>query len=142
MIRTAICDDYPAQAQIINALIDKYKNERPGAEIQLHSFGSGAELLQSMDSGNIFNLLLLDILMPELNGIELAREIRKYNEDAAMIFLTNSKDHALEAYGVSAVQYILKPVKESVLFPVLDKVIPMINQKKESCFLFSTPKAT
>jgi len=141
MIYTAICDDYPAQTQIIKVLMEKYKTTHPGIEIKLYCFNSGAELLKSIDDGNIFNLFLLDILMPGLDGIELAKEIRKYDENAAIIFLTASKEHALEAYGVSAIQYILKPVKENVFFPVLNKVVPMINQKKESYFLLYTPQS-
>lgn len=141
MIQIAICDDYPAHAGIIEALLEQYQQERPGIKFDPYSFTSGEDLLHSMSEGNIFDLLLLDILMPGLNGIELAKEIRKHNEDAIMIFLTRSKKHALEAYSVSAFQYILKPIKASTLFPVLDKVIPAINQEKERYFLLSTPES-
>jgi len=141
MIHTAICDDYPAQLKILTALLDKYLKERPGVEMQCDCFSSGVELLKSFAAGNIYNLLLLDIIMPELDGIALAKEIREYNKDAALIFLTVSKDHALEAYGVSAVQYILKPIKMHTLFPVLDTVIPTLTQEKERYFLLSTPES-
>jgi DNA-binding LytR/AlgR family response regulator len=141
MIHTAICDDYPAQAKIIEALLEKYLKERPGIDMRLYSFLSGAELLKGIGAGNVFNLLLLDILMPEMNGIELARGIREHNEDAVMVFLTSSTDHALEAYGVSAAQYIVKPIKERDLFPVLDRVIPMLARKKERYFLLSAPES-
>ena len=138
MIQAAICDDCPAQAKIIEILLKKYIKERPGIDIVSYCFASGEDLLRSMSEGNSFDLLLLDILMPGLSGIELAREIRKLNEEATMIFLTISKKHALEAYGVSAVQYILKPLKAQTLFPVLDKIIPTINQEKIRYFLLST----
>jgi len=137
MIHTAICDDYPAQLKILTALLNKYLKERPGTEMKYDCFSSGVELLKSMAAGNIYNLLLLDIIMPEINGIELAGRVREYNENAAMIFLTVSRDHALEAYGVSAVQYILKPVKLHTLFPILDDVLPTLAQKKERYFLLS-----
>jgi len=137
MIHAAICDDYPAQLKILTALLEKYIEERPGVVMQFSCFSSGVELLKSMAAGNEYNLLLLDIIMPEINGIELARKIREYNEDAVMIYLTVSKDHALEAYGVSAVQYILKPIKMHTLFPVLDSVIPTLKQEKERYFMLS-----
>jgi len=139
MIYTAICDDYPAQLKITTTLLEKYLRERPGIEMQFSSFSSGAELLKSMAAGKVYNLLLLDIIMPDINGIELAKTIRKYNENAVMIFLTASKDHALEAYAVSAAHYILKPIKMNSLFPVLDNVIPALSQEKESYFLLSAP---
>jgi len=141
MIYTAICDDYPAQLKILTTLLEKYLKERPGIEMQYDCFSSGVELLKSLAAGNVYNLLLLDIIMPELNGIELAGRIREYNEDAALIFLTVSKDHALEAYGVSALQYILKPIKMQTLFPVLDNVLPTLTQEKERYFLLSTPES-
>jgi len=139
MIRTAICDDCPAQKKIIEVLLNKYIKERPGIEIDLHSFTSGENLLRSISDGITYDLLLLDILMPGIDGIELAREVHKHNEEAVTIFLTISKNHALDAYGVSATQYILKPISAQTLFPVLDKVIPTISQEKERYFLFSTP---
>jgi len=141
MIHTAICDDYPAQLKILTALLDKYLYERPGVELRYDCFSSGVDLLKSMAAGNIYNLLLLDIIMPEINGIELAGRIREYNDNAAMIFLTVSKDHALQAYGVSAVQYILKPVKAHTLFPVLDKILPTLTRRSESYFLLSAPES-
>ena len=141
MIHTAICDDYPAQLKILTTLLDKYLKERPGIEMQYDCFSSGVELLKNMAAGKSYDLLLLDIIMPEINGIELAGRIREYTEKAAMIFLTVSKDHALEAYGVSAVQYILKPVKVQTLFPVLDDVIPTLKQKKERYFLLTAPES-
>ena len=141
MIHAAICDDYPAQLKILTALLEKYIEERPGVVMQFSCFSSGVELLKSMAAGNEYNLLLLDIIMPEINGIELARKIREYNEDAVMIYLTVSKDHALEAYGVSAVQYILKPIKMHTLFPVLDSVIPTLKQEKERYFMLSTTES-
>jgi DNA-binding LytR/AlgR family response regulator len=118
-------------------LLEQYKQLRPGVEIETRTFLSGAELLESIKAGDSYNLLLLDILMPGLNGIELAREIQKINQDSVIIFLTNSKDHALEAYGVSAVQYIIKPIKSKNLFPIMDKIIPMFSIAKERYFLLS-----
>jgi len=137
VIRIAICDDHPAQVQVISTLMEKYWNERPGSDLELHNFDSGESLLEYMTDGCVFNLLLLDILMPGINGIDLAKKIRKHDDDAVIIFLTMSKDHALDAFGISALQYILKPIKERNLFPVLDKIIPTMHQRKNRFFLVS-----
>ena len=138
MIHTAICDDHPAQILIMTALLEKYKRERLGTEIKTSFFSSGEELLKSIESGNVFNLLLLDIFMPGINGIELAEEIRKHNKKAVVIFLTVSENHAFDAFGVSANQYILKPIEERSLFPILDKAIEKLNYKEENYFFLST----
>jgi len=122
------------------ALLEKYRIERPGLEMHMEKFGSGEKLLKSITAGSAFDLLLLDILMPGLCGIELAREIRRFGDDSAIVFLTSSKKHALDAYSVSATQYILKPITEINLFPVLDDVIPTLKQRKERFFLLSTPE--
>ena len=138
MIRIAICDDQPAQLRIVIALLEKYQVERPGIELLIQNYSSGAKLIKSIYTGSGYDLLLLDILMPGLDGIELAKEIRKHNEDASIIFQTSSKDHALDAYSVSAVQYILKPINERKLFPILDSIFPTFNKGKERLFLLST----
>lgn len=141
MIRIAICDDSSTQTRIVEKLLEKYQAERPGMLVQSHIFYSPDVLLENVSSGAIFDLLLLDILMPGLNGIELAREIRKHMDGTAIIFMTISSDHALDAYGVFAVQYILKPVTENKLFPVLDAVMPMLKQDKERYFFLSAPES-
>jgi DNA-binding LytR/AlgR family response regulator len=141
VIRIAICDDYPDQTQLILALLDKYKKMWPNLKLRPHTFDSGAKLMGSMANGLDYQLMLLDILMPGLSGIELAREIRKHDDQSVIIFLTASKDYALDAYGVSAIQYIVKPITENNLFPILNRVIPMITQEKERYFLLSTPES-
>ncbi|MCL2699818.1 MAG: LytTR family DNA-binding domain-containing protein, partial [Defluviitaleaceae bacterium] len=133
------------QTETISVLVDKYCAERPGIQAELHRFTSGEELLESLAagvSGVGYDLLLLDILMPGLSGIELAAEIRKQNNDVAIIFLTSSTDHALEAFGVSAAQYLVKPVKASSFFPALDKVCRLLAKEKEPDFTLPMPERT
>jgi len=123
-------------------MLNAYRANRPTIKIQPYSFLSGIELLESVKFGNLFDLFLLDILMPGLNGIELAKEIRKQNNDAAIIFLTQSMDYTFDAFRVSATQYLLKPVKERTLFPILDKIISLLKQEKERYFTLSMPEST
>lgn len=142
MIHIAICEDCPVQTALIRRLLDKYQTDRPGIEAQIYNFDSGEKLLKSIASGNAFDLLLLDILLPGLDGIELAKEVRKINEDVAIIFMTSSEEYAFKAFSVSAFQYILKPVDENALFPVLDKFFVLLNKEKERFFMLSTSDRT
>jgi DNA-binding LytR/AlgR family response regulator len=132
----AICEDDKQQLDIIKCLLDKYDGIRPGLQLSHHSFLSADDLLSALDDGQHFDLYLLDILMPELSGIDLAAELRTRGVEAPLIFITASADHALDAFGVSAMQYLLKPIKEEPLFSVLDKVIAFtLNRDKEEKLL-------
>jgi DNA-binding LytR/AlgR family response regulator len=75
--------------------------------------------------------------MPDLNGIELAGKIRNQTDSAVIIFITQYENFAFEAFKVSAAQYIQKPIKEKIFFPILDQVIPSL--KKDRYYLLSTP---
>lgn len=140
MFRVAVCEDCSQQTEIILTLLDKYKTDRPGIAVKPNTFFSGKELLDVLNTGAVFDLFLLDILMPGLNGIELAQEIRARNANAPIIFLTSSTDYALDAFRVSAVQYILKPVVCDKLFPALDRIVTALKYENERSFLFTMPK--
>lgn len=140
ILHVAVCEEDPLQLENIGKLLEKYQAERPGIEVALCSFDTGKGLLSKIDGGQAFDLFLLDILLPEMNGIELAGELRKRYPDAPIAFLTSTADFALDAFKVSAVQYILKPFKHEELFPVLDSVISMLSRKNERFFMLPTQK--
>jgi DNA-binding LytR/AlgR family response regulator len=85
------------------------------------AFSNAIELLEAMKR-NAYHILLLDVLMPGLNGIEAAHEIRSFDEEIKIIFLTSSKEFAVESYAVDAHYYMLKPGTAQKLFPILDKI--------------------
>lgn len=140
MLTIAICDDCASQAEDIRVLLGKYQAPAAGfyEQIRTRSFGSGEELLKSLDAGDVFDLFLLDILMPGLDGMELARALRARDADVPVVFLTSSADYALDAFKVSATQYILKPATEGELFPVLDKIIAALKREEERVFVLQT----
>ena len=142
MIRIALCDDMPVHTSHILMLLDGYQKKRPGVKLRTYSFDSGDKLLESINKGQSFDLYLLDIIMPELDGIMLAQQIRLMDIDAPLIFLTQSASYALDAFGVSAVQYILKPISPCELYPVLDKVIASQGREKDRFFTVVSPGRT
>ena len=83
------------------------------------------------------DILILDIIMPGFTGMQAAHEIRKFNEEIKIIFLTSSKEFAIESYSVGAYYYLLKPVLNEKLFSVLDKVVSEITSKQESCVIYT-----
>lgn len=117
----AVCDDNSAALERIVGLLEDYRREKQ-APITWHTFLSAAEMVSSMHAAN-YDLLLLDILMPGVNGMEAAREIRGFDRDVAIIFLTASPEYAMEGYAVNARDYLLKPVDRTRLFASLDRLL-------------------
>lgn len=85
-------------------------------------FQSATELISKVSSGD-YSILLLDILMTGLNGMQAAHEIRAFDAGVKIVFLTSSPEFAVESYAVKAYDYILKPVTKEKLFSLLDAVI-------------------
>ena len=123
MVHVAVCDDDSEYLEFVINLLSLYQSKHSAVKTEVVGFDSGVSLLENIVAGDRFDIYLLDIIMPEINGINLAQKIRDYDEITSLIFLTNSTDYALEAFDVSAVQYIIKPVDKKRLFPVLDKII-------------------
>ena len=114
----AICDDDSLELERISSFIAAYRQEKK-VPLTYKAFQSATELLSTMNSGD-YDILLLDILMPGLTGMEVAHEIRGYDAGVKIIFLTSSPEFALESYAVKAYDYILKPASRHNLFPILD----------------------
>ena len=126
MIRIAVCDDDPFWLNRINQILQRYAQER-NIQIQSCFFNLPAELLDQLEAGDRFDLYLLDIYMPGLTGMGVASYLRKTDMESPVIFLTTSTEHALEAFGVGAMQYLVKPFETEALFLSLDKAIREIQ---------------
>lgn len=120
-MKIAVCDDDSQELERISALIDTYKRESK-VPLTYKTFRSATELISSMGSSD-YDILLLDILMPGINGMQAAHEIRVFDAGVKIVFLTSSPEFAVESYAVKAYDYILKPVSKDKLFSILDAVI-------------------
>ncbi len=120
-MKIAVCDDDSQELERISALIDTYKRESK-VPLTYKTFRSATELISSMGSSD-YDILLLDILMPGINGMQAAHEIRAFDAGVKIVFLTSSPEFAVESYAVKAYDYILKPVSKDKLFSILDAVI-------------------
>lgn len=130
MYQIAICDDEEKELGRTEALLDAYRRVHPECRFSVRGYSSMEALLFEMSNLNPFDLLILDIYMPEKTGIEGARELRKNGYEGPIIFLTSSKEYALEAYDLNALQYILKPVEQTRFFSVLEKVLGLVNEER------------
>lgn len=132
MIEIALCDDNAEDIAVIRSLAEQFAAEHSEFPIRLSLFTSSAELLEHIESISGFDLYLLDVMMPEMSGIQLAEVIRSRSEHAEIVFLTVSHDYAVDAFSVYACGYLLKPVcKENFDKTVLRAVRKLAQEKSE-----------
>lgn len=128
-MRIALCDDEPATAQVFAELIRSWSGLRD-CPCEITAFSSAKALLFEAQGSFAFDLILLDIEMPGMNGMDLAKEIRRLDGEVPIAFLTNYQDFVFEGYEVGAFRYILKTQAEEKLFPMLDEVQKKLEQTK------------
>lgn len=113
MYHFAICDDEQGECSKIMTLLERYRKTSPNCDFIIKSFFSIHALYDQIKAGSHFDLLLLDINMPDKTGIEAACELRKGGYEYPIIFLTTSREHAVDAFDVDAAQYLIKPVDQT-----------------------------
>ncbi len=129
MIKVAFCDDDVSVISELSAFMDKYKFAN-NCDMEYFAYQSPFELMAGIEQGSRFDVLILDIMMPGENGIELAREIRGFDENVKIIFLTSALEFAVDSYSVEAFYYLLKPVTEENFFPVFDRAVVRTEKSK------------
>lgn len=127
MLHIAICDDEIQELERIYAMVKRYCDQKPELDIALRKFQSSYDLLEALDARVRFDVYLLDILMPNVNGIEAGVAIREKDSTAILIYLTSSPDFALASYQVEAQGYLLKPFSEQELYQNLNKAIERLE---------------
>lgn len=111
-----ICDDRPEEAAELDRLLR-------GSKSSIHTviFHNGYDALEYATTGAEIDICILDIIMPEMNGINLAKNLRSGGFGGEIIFLSTSKEYAPESYEVKAFTYLLKP-------PTADSVANLLEQ--------------
>lgn len=140
MIQIAICDDQANELEHTYSITQVYRSLHPELNISLHKFQSGQELLKSIRGQKYFDIYLLDILMPEINGIKTGTAIRESDSTAAIIYLTSSPDYALQSYQVDAGGYLLKPFSQEDLFATLNKIIARLDAEDQKRIVLRKPR--
>ena len=117
-----LCDDNKADLEVMHEMIC-----RTHPDHVVDSFSDSTQLLSAIKNGIRYDLLFLDILMPDLTGMELAREISRISPETSIVFLTDSSDFAVEAFSVKALHYLIKPLTEEGLAECLHRT----HEKKQ-----------
>ena len=139
MLQIAICDDEAAQCSLLESYVREWERlRRQEADIAL--VGNGEQLLFHWEERRR-DILLLDIDMPGVDGLSLARRLRSRGEDVQIVFVTGLAEYALEGYDVEAVSYLIKPVEKERLFACLDRAFQRCGLEAPA-LLLDTPGGT
>lgn len=129
----AVCEDDPAQTEYIASLVKAWASEND-FKIRISPFGNAESFLFQYAGDKSFDILLLDIEMGKMSGVELAKLIRKENREIQIIFITGYMEYISEGYDVEALHYLLKPVSKDKLSSVLDRAVLRVKGR-ERCIM-------
>ena len=125
----AICDDSKIDTQYITNFVKCWAQE---ANISVHidAFPSAEVFLFHYEEKKDYDILLLDVEMGAMDGVTLAKTLRKENDTIQIVFLTGYSDYISEGYEVDALHYLLKPVQKEKLFSVLYRALDKVKKNE------------
>lgn len=139
MLTIAICEDDKMQQQEIEKYVRSLFMDEP---IDIDVYDSGEDLLAGYKCGKKYSVILLDMQMKELDGIQTAKAIKEYDRHGTIIIITSVMEYAVKGYSVGAYEFILKPVNEKKLHHVLSQAIKEIQIRMNKSYLIKTRERT
>ena len=134
--KIAVIDDNSSDTEYVAALVGRWA-ESEGHSLKISTFPSAEAFLFQYEEERDFDILLLDIEMKEMNGVELARKVRQGNDAVQIVFITGYPDFIAEGYEVSALHYLMKPVSYEKLHEVLNKAaLNLAKTEKRLCVTY------
>ncbi len=118
--KIAICDDDQNQIEYITSIVVSWSTHE-GHNCEIRTFASAEAFLFEYEEDKAYDILLLDVEMKNMNGIDLAKRIRKDNNRVEIIFITSHFEFVGEGYEVDALHYLIKPISTEKLTQVLTK---------------------
>ena len=128
--KIAICDDCDVDRQYILNMVTLW-GERSGYIVHIDTFSSAENFLFHYAEESDYDILLLDIEMGEMDGVTMAKKLRKENDTVQIVFITGYSDYILEGYEVAALHYLMKPVKTEKLCAVLDRAAQKLAKNEK-----------
>lgn len=128
--KIAVCDDFAVDREYASNLVNQWAHST-GYPIQIKTFPSAENFLFHYADEKDYDILLLDIEMEAIDGVSMAKQLRKDNDTIQIIFITGYSDYIAEGYEVAALHYLLKPLKEEKLFSVLDRAVEKLSKNEK-----------
>ena len=132
-----ICDDQAGDRDYVQRLAGEWAAARR-VSVQIERFSSAESLLFRYAEQKDFDILLLDIEMGAMDGVTMAKRVRRDNEAVQIVFITGYSDYIAEGYEVAALHYLMKPVSREKLMTVLDRALDKRKQQERCLILEST----
>lgn len=127
MIRVAIVEDEAGVREQLAGYLQRYTRQY-GTEFEVHPFGDGVEILEEYRP--VYDIILLDIEMKHLDGMETAQRIRQLDPEVILVFITNMAQYAIRGYAVGALDYLLKPVPYFAFSQQLQKAEDQVRRRR------------
>lgn len=138
-MKFAICDDEKQHIDSIALALKNYLEKIKEQNFTIWEFSNQFDLLDKMNSGAGFDVVFLDVLMPSMDGTEVAKEIRIKKYPCEIVFVTSSTDYALEAFDLGAIHYVLKPIDKKRFEDAMDRLLKKIFTNVEKTVVLKTP---
>ena len=117
----AVCDDEEIQRSLLKGYLEAWV-EAGGHALRISLFSTGRQFLESLKETR-FDIVLLDIQMPDMDGMSAAKALRETDGQTGIFFVTGYEDYLVQGYEVEAFRYLLKPVSEEKLWAALDQFL-------------------
>ena len=137
-MKIAICDDETKILDEVSCHIEKYSEENGKAQLEVMPYNSASSLLNSIDNGALFDILVLDVYIGDEMGTALAKNIRRRGIDSPIIFLTTSIEHAPQGYETGTLRYLIKPLDPKKFYEALDAAILQVEKVNERMITLKT----
>ncbi len=141
MLRIGICDDEAGARDALRFGLEKVLREESEQIVYEFSTGESAVRWLKKHPGEI-DLLFLDVEMKGVNGMEAAAEIREFDKEISLVFVTGYEDYVFDGYKVNALDYVIKPAGTERLAEVLGRVRKRISDDRKRCFSFKNAEGT
>ena len=135
MIHVAVVDDEEEQLETTKALLQRYEQEHDTA-IRISTFNNAVSFLDPYKGD--YDLVILDVKMPYLNGIDAARKLREMDEGVILFFLTTMEQYAIRGYEVDAMDYLIKPINYFEFALRFSRAIKKIHKAEEKSLVLKT----
>lgn len=123
MIKISILDDNELAIKELSSFLNDYEKEN-NLEFKLYPFNNGFNFLDSIKEG--YNIVFLDIDMPGINGLDVARKLRAIDRNVIIVFVTNMASCAINGYEVEATDFLVKPIRKEQISFCLNKCLTRI----------------
>lgn len=135
VLRIAVVDDNDGfQQQLISLIMDWA--ERSGQEVNITPYIHGQSFLFDWEDRPLFDAILLDIRMPGMDGLEVARHIRQTDSDVALVFITSLAEKAVKGFEWGAKRFLIKPVDQQAVDTCMQVVLESVNASPKSAFIY------